>query len=194
MLLSECNRFGIIGLLYTDVTHLILLLEGEIPHMDMQAVLKAGGIGAAILVVLTLLGYIPCVGCITFILALVTYVGIGVLATYWMAPPRTASGGATNGAVAAVVAALISGLINLVINGVYFAITGSSQMMQALADLPPEQLQTLRDAGIDPSIFAGGLGLAGVLGLGAVCCGVGLVIAAALGAAGGAYWGNSHPQ
>jgi hypothetical protein len=30
------------------------------------------------------------------------------------------------------------------------------------------------------------------LGVGAVCCTIGLVIAAALGAAGGAYWGNSH--
>ncbi|MEW5958946.1 MAG: hypothetical protein AB1801_14535 [Chloroflexota bacterium] len=162
--------------------------------MDMQAVLKAGGVGAAVLVVLTLLGYIPCVGCITFILTLVAYVGIGVLAAYWMAPPRTTSGGATNGAMAAVVAGLVSGLVNLVISGIYFAITGSSQMMQALADLPPEQLAALTEAGIDPSLLAGGAGIAGVLGLSAVCCGLGLVIAAALGAAGGAYWGNSHPR
>lgn len=162
--------------------------------MDMQAVLKAGGLGSVILIVLTLLGYIPCVGCFTFILTLAAYVGIGVLAVYWSAPPRTGSGGAMSGAMAAVVAALVSGLISLVINGIYFAITGSSQMMQAFAELPPEQLAQLNELGIDPSLFAGGVGIAGVLGIGALCCTLGLVIAAALGAAGGAYWGSSHPN
>lgn len=162
--------------------------------MDMQAVLKAGGIGGGVLIILTLLGYIPCVGCITFILTLLGYVGIGVLAAYWMSPPRTGSGGAMNGAVAAVVAALIAGIINLVISGIYFAVTGTSQFAQALTDIPPEQLAALSDAGIDPALLAGGAGIASVLGVGAMCCTIGLVIAAALGAAGGGYWGSSHPH
>ena len=162
--------------------------------MDMSAVLKAGGVGAAVLVVLSLLGYIPCVGCFTFILTLVAYVGIGILAVYWSAPPRTGSGGAMSGAVAAVVAALIAGVINLMISAVYFSITGSAQFTQALADIPPEQLAVLAEAGIDPSLLAGGAGIAGVLGIGALCCTLGLVIAAALGAAGGAFWGSSHPN
>jgi hypothetical protein len=162
--------------------------------MDMQAVLKAGGVGAAVLIVLTLLGYIPCVGCITFILSLVAYVGIGVLAAYWMAPPRTAGSGAGAGAVATAIAALIAGIIGLIINGIYFAITGSSQFEQAFADLPPEQLQMMSEMGIDPTMFAGGAGIAGVLGIGVVCCGIWLFVAAGLGAAGGAYWGSSHPN
>jgi hypothetical protein len=172
----------------------LFLQEGGNLSMDMQAVLKAGGVGAGILIVLSLLGLIPCVGCFTFILSLVAYVGIGVLAARWMAPPRTGSGGAMNGAAAAVLAGLISGVINLVISGIYFAVTGTSQMTQAFADIPPEQLAALAEAGIDPGILAGGAGIAGVLGLGAICCMIGLVIAAALGAAGGAFWGNSHPH
>jgi hypothetical protein len=162
--------------------------------MDMQAVLKAGGVGAAILVVLSLLGLIPCVGCITFFLTLIAYVGIGVLAAYWMVPPRTGSGGAVNGAVAAVVAALVGGLVGMILNSIYFALTGSAQLGQALADIPPEQLAALSEAGIDPSILAGGAGIAGVLGIGAICCLVGLLIASVLGAAGGGFWGSSHPH
>ncbi len=159
--------------------------------MDMQAVLKAGGIGAAIVVVLNLLGLIPCVGCITFLLTLVAYVVIGVLAAKWMMPPRTAGSGATNGALAAVVAAFIGGIVNAIITSIYVTVTGGAQLTQ----LPPELLQQFSDAGIDPSTFmAGGAGIAGVLMFATVCCLVGMVIAAALGAAGGAYWGNSHPQ
>lgn len=162
--------------------------------MQMQAVMKAGGIGAAVLIVLSLLGYIPCVGCITWILVLAAYVVIGVMAAKWMDPPRTASGGATNGAIAAVVAGLINGLVNMVISAIYFAITGTGQFTQALSDIPAEQLAALSEAGIDPSILAGGAGMAGVLGIGAVCCTLGLVLAALLGAAGGGYWGSSHPN
>ena len=160
--------------------------------MDTQAVLKAGGVGAAVLSVLNLLGLIPCVGCITFFLSFIAYVGIGVLAAYWMILPRTGSSGATNGAIATGVAALVAGMVSLVINGIYFAATGSAQFAQAFADLPPEQLEAMSQAGIDPTMFTG-LGIVGVLGIGTLCCGLWAVLAAALGAAGGGYWGNSHP-
>ena len=155
--------------------------------MDMQAVLKAGGIGAAVVIVLNLFGLIPCVGCITFILVLLAYIGVGVLAALWMTPPRTAGSGATNGAVAAVVAALIAGLINIVVMAIYAAVTGASQ----LAQLPPEQLQLLTEAGIDPTMLVGPIASVGV---GAACCTIFLFISAALGAIGGAIWGNSHPN
>ena len=155
--------------------------------MDMQAVLKAGGIGAVVVIVLNLFGLIPCVGCITFILVLLAYVGVGILAALWMTPPRTAGSGATNGAVAAVVTALIAGLINIVVLAIYGAVTGASQ----LAQLPPEQLQLLTEAGIDPTMLVGPMASAGV---GAFCCTIYLFIGAALGAIGGAIWGNSHPN
>jgi amino acid transporter len=155
--------------------------------MDMQAVLKAGGLGAVVLIVLSLLGLIPCVGCITFLLSFVVYAGIGVLAAHWMPPPRTAGSGATNGALAAVVAALVAGVIGIVILAIQGAITGGAQ----LAQVPPDQLQTLAEAGIDPAIFAGPAG--GAMA-GALCCTFFLFIGAGLGAAGGAIWANSKPN
>jgi hypothetical protein len=155
--------------------------------MDMQAILKAGGIGAAVIIVLNLFGLIPCVGCITFILVLLAYAGVGVLAALWMKPPRTAGSGATNGAIAAVVAALIAGLINIFVMAIYSGITGASQLSQ----VPPEQLQVLIDAGIDPAMLVGPLAAAGI---GAFCCTIYLFIGAALGAIGVAIWGNTHPN
>jgi hypothetical protein len=158
--------------------------------MDTQAVLKAGGVGAGVLVLLTLMSLIPCVGCFTWILTLLAYVGIGVLAAYWMTPPRDSGSGAKNGAIAAAAAGLIAGLVNIVIQGAYFAITGASQMAQVMADLPPEQLEALREAGID----ANTLGIGAVVAATGGCCLLGVLLAAALGAAGGYYWGNSHPS
>lgn len=158
--------------------------------MDTQAILKAGGVGAGVLIVLNVLGLIPCVGCITLILSLLAYVGIGVLAALWMKPPRDGASGAKNGAVAALAAGLISGLVNMVLAGIQFSISGTSQITEAINSLPPEQAQALADAGISPAA----LGIGAVLGIGVGCCLLGILIAAGLGAAGGYYWGNSHPN
>lgn len=162
--------------------------------MDMQAILKAGGIGAAILIVLNLLSLIPCVGCLTFFVQLAVYVVIGILAVRFMVMPRNVNSGATNGAVATLAAALVAGLVGVLINAAYFAVTGSAQMFQALSELPPEQLAALSEAGIDPSILAGGVGIAGVLGLSVICCGLWAVFAALLGAGGGAFWASRNPS
>jgi len=159
--------------------------------MDMQAVLKAGAVGVGILFVLTLLGLIPCVGCLTLPLTVITYVGVGVLAAYWMTQPRSGSSGAMNGALAAVVAAFIASVLSGIVNSIYFSISGVDPIGEAITNLPPDQLAALQEAGIDPAML-GGLGIAGILSIAAVCCVIWLVVAAALGAAGGAYWGNSH--
>lgn len=161
--------------------------------MDMQAILKAAGVGVGILFVLTLLGLVPCVACLTLPLTVVTYVGVGVLAAKWMIQPRSAGSGATHGALAAAVAAFAASVLNGIVNSVYFTVSGVDPFGEAIANLPPDQLAALQDAGIDPSML-GGFGLAGILGIAAVCCVIWLVIAAGLGAAGGAYWGNSHPN
>ncbi len=158
--------------------------------MDMQAILKAGGVGAGVLIFLSLLGLIPCVGCITLILSLLAYVGVGVLAALWMTPPRDGAGGAKNGAVAALLAGVVAGLVNMVIAGIQFTISGSSQFTEAINNLPPDQASALAELGISPAA----LGIGAVLGLSAGCCLVGMLIAAGLGAAGGYFWGNSHPN
>ncbi|MBE7471101.1 MAG: hypothetical protein DPW09_23450 [Anaerolineae bacterium] len=158
--------------------------------MNIQAILKAGGVGAGILLVLNVLGLIPCVGCITLILSLLVYAGVGVLAALWMPAPRDGASGAKNGAVAAVVAGLVSGLINMVLAGIQFSISGTSQMTQVINDLPPDQAAALAELGISPAA----LGIGAVLGITTGCCLIGVLIAAGLGAAGGYYWGNSHPS
>lgn len=158
--------------------------------MDTRAIVKAGGVGAGVLLVLNLLGLIPCVGCITLILTLLVYVGVGVLAALWMKPPRDGASGAKHGAVAALAAGLISGLVNMVLAGIQFSISGTSQMTEVINNLPPDQAAALAQAGISPAA----LGVGAVLGLSAGCCLLGILIAAGLGALGGYFWGNSHPS
>jgi hypothetical protein len=52
----------------------------------------------------------------------------------------------------------------------------------------------MAEAGIDPAMFAGGGGIAMIFLVSSLCCGLWAIIAALLGAAGGAYWGSSHPN
>ena len=151
--------------------------------MTFQNGLKAGGIGGVIAVILNLLGIIPLVGCCTFILTLLLWVGVGVLAGYYgnkSNPMQTGSDAAKAGAVAGVVTSLVGGVAQTIIFAVQAAMGGT---IQALSQIPPEQLRQLRDIGVDPAIF-GSVG--GVIGIGSCCCIIGTVIAAAFGAGGGA--------
>lgn len=150
--------------------------------------LKAGLVGAAVLVVLNLLGLIPCVGFITCILGLLAYAGIGVLAAYWMPPVREAGAAAGQGALAAALAALIGGVVNAIVSTIQLAVADTSTI---LSQLPAESLQQLQEAGVDPSIFTGpGFGAA----VGSACCLVGLILAAILGAVGGAVYAGIKPD
>lgn len=150
----------------------------------MSPSVKAGLIGAAVAVVLALLGLIPCLGCIASLLALVLYVGVGVLTARWMEPPREPGKAAGQGAVAGLVAALGWGITNLVISVIRFAVGGGqAAVMRQFRQLPPELRESWRDLGFDPSTLASPL--VGVGGS-ALCCGLALLLAAALGAAGGA--------
>jgi len=109
------------------------------------------------------------------------YIGVGVLAAYWLPPPRTAGNGAGAGAIAGLIAAVVGGAVNMVVSAIRFSTVGGAEAITR--QIPPEALSQLQDAGIDPSVFAG---IGGVLGIGAACCLVGLVVAAVLGAIGGA--------
>jgi hypothetical protein len=153
-------------------------------EVAMSASVKAGLIGAAVAVALSLLGLVPCLGCIAAILGPVLYVVVGVLAASWMEPPRDVGKGAGGGAVAGLITALVGGLANVMISAARFAVGGGqAAMMRQLEQLPPEVFEQLRDLGIRP----GNLASPGwAIGSSAVCCGVGLLVAAALGAAGGA--------
>jgi hypothetical protein len=148
----------------------------------MSSWLKAGLIGGLVLVVLNVLGLIPCVGLITCFLGLIAYVGIGALAAYFMPPLREAGAGAGQGALAAVLAALIGGLVNTVIATLQMALTDTAAI---LSQVPAESLAQLEAAGVDPAMFAGpGAGLI----FGSMCCLGGIIMAAILGAIGGAIF------
>lgn len=145
---------------------------------------KAGLVGAAVLVVINLVGLIPvlCVGCVSPLLGIVAYLGIGILAAYWMPPPRMAGPGAGQGALAAVLAALIGGVVNIIIYTIQMAVIDTATIM---SQIPAESLQQLEELGMDPSVLVGPQ--IGVL-TGSVCCLIGLILAAILGAVGGAIF------
>ena len=150
----------------------------------MSPSLKAGLIGAAVAVVLAIVGLIPCVGVCTSLLALALYVGVGVLAAVWMEAPRDTGKAAGNGAVAGLITALVGGLANLIISALRFTVGGGQvAMMRQFRQLPPELRDSWGDLGLDPSMLANP---GWAIGGSALCCGIGLVLAAALGAAGGA--------
>lgn len=141
---------------------------------------KAGLIGGAVVAALNLLGIIPCLGIVFCGLGILAYAGVGALAAYWMPPIRDTGRAAGQGALAAGLAGVIGGIVNWIAVTVQFAITDTATVLEAV---PPESLQQLRDAGIDPAALAGtGAGAA----FGGICCGAGLLIAIVLGAIGGA--------
>lgn len=153
--------------------------------------LKAGLIGAAVLVVLNLLKLVPCVGVIACLLGFVVYVVIGGLAAHYVPPTRNAGQGAGQGALAAVGAALIGGIVNLILVTVQATTLTSAEL---LASIPPDLLQQLEAAGFNPGMLDRFAGPVGGLVTGSLCCGVGIVLAAILGAIGGAVFAGIKPE
>ncbi len=151
--------------------------------------LKAGLIGAAIVLVLNLVGIIPVIGCIGLPLELVAYIAIGALAGFWIVPPRVTGRAAGQGALAGLIAGVASGIIRTILTPLSMKLSGGTSAM--LSQLPPESLQQLQQAGIDPNmIFNGGTMAALVL----VCClPVGLLLGAGLGALGGLIFAAAKP-
>lgn len=157
----------------------------------MSAWLKAGLIGGAILAVLNIIGVVPFLTCITLPLTLLLYVVVGIMAASYIPPKREAGAGAGQGALAAFLAALIGGAANTVIVTLTMVFGGVGRRF---AQLPPQVLRQLRDAGISPRMFEGTAGIgAGLLG-GAVCCLAGVLIAVVLGAIGGALYAALKPE
>ena len=160
----------------------------------MSGWLKAGVIGAVIVVGLKVLQVVPYVGCCAVPAEWVAYGCIGALAAYWISPMRTMGTGAWQGALAALIAAAIGGVIGIGVSVVGAAVLGPSQISMART-VPPEVLSELAKAGIDAGpIIRLGQGIGGTVTCGAMCCGVGLVIAAILGAIGGLVFAVVKPK
>lgn len=156
--------------------------------------LKAGLIGIGVLVVLSLIGLVQILNCITLPLTVVTYVVVGVLAASYMTPRREAGAAAGQGALAALVASFGGGLVAFVINLLRAATGRAYEVTDLLRLLPPEILLQLRDLGISPNLVSGvgGVGFAAVCG--SACCLTGIVFAVILGAIGGAIYAAVKPD
>jgi hypothetical protein len=153
--------------------------------------LKAGLIGSGILLLLNLLSVtpIPLLGCLTTILQIAAFIGIGALAAYWMAPPRLTGKAAGQGALAGLLMGVIGALIATLLAPLGFALAGGSNTI--VSALPPETLMQLEQAGIDPNALFGGGTMAGAT---ALCCfPTGAIIGAALGALGGLIYASANP-
>jgi hypothetical protein len=154
----------------------------------MSGWLKAGLIGMAIIILLNILGLVPLLVCITLPLTLVAYCAIGVMAAVWMTPPRTVEGGAGQGAIAALIASLGGGIVNLVI---VWTQASSGGMQRYLSQMPPEIMRQIQQSDIPMDLLFGTISAA--IG-GTCCCALGMVFAAALGAAGGAIYASTKRE
>ena len=153
--------------------------------------LKAGLLGGGILVLLNLIGVIPLplVGCLVFVLELIAFIGIGALAARWLRQPYTTGRAAGEGALAGLLMGIIGALISTILAPVGMALSGGSEAL--LSQFPPETLQQLEQAGIDPNVLFGGGTAAGLT---ALCCfPLGAIFGAALGALGGLIYTSANP-
>jgi hypothetical protein len=153
--------------------------------MTGKAGLKAGLIGAAAIFVMTLLNQIPGVGCVCCPLTLLVYAAIGVLAGYFLVPPRTPGAGAGAGAIAGLVSGAVGGIIWIIVLAIQMTTMDAADI---ISNIPPETLQQLIELGVDPEMFAMFSGAGGVALTGGMCCLTGLAVGAGLGAIGGAIF------
>jgi hypothetical protein len=147
--------------------------------------LKAGLIGAAVVVVLQILGIIPCVGCITWLLVFVAYGCVGALAAYWLPPRRQPGPAAGHGALAGAIAGAIGGGVGLLI------LLGLITVFVPLGILG----EVLEGTGVDPAaLWETFASLVGSLTCGTGCYALGVAIAAGLGALGGLIFAAIQPE
>ena len=159
--------------------------------MTGKAGLKAGLIGAGIMLVLTLLSQIPGVGCVCCGLTWLVYAGIGALAGFFLTPPRAAGTGAGAGAIAGLVSGAVGGIDWIIVLAIQMALTGPGEIASAI---DPEQMRQLIELGIDPEMFTMFSGVGGVAIGGGLCCLTGLAVGAGMGAVGGAIFAAVKPD
>ena len=139
-----------------------------------KAGLKAGLIGAAVLLVITVLNQLLQIsGGLVYVICgvnMLIYAGIGVLAGFFLAPPRTPRQGAGAGAIAGLLSGGISGVVGFIILTIRMA------RGMGYPGLDPQQMEQLAQSGLDPKLLA----IPGV-----VC---GMAIGAGMAAIGGAIF------
>jgi hypothetical protein len=154
-----------------------------------KAGLKAGLIGAAVMVAITLINQFVLLDVFTGNTALslascgvsiVLYAGIGVLAGLFLTPTRTPGNGAKAGALAGLISAVISVGLGIAIMAIRMAGGGD------IPGVSPEQMEMMAEQGINAGLI---FLLSGTFG--AVC---GAVMGAGAAAAGGAVLAAVKPD
>jgi hypothetical protein len=156
----------------------------------MRPGVKAGLVGGAALIVLDLIGLVPVIACIVVPLELLFFIGIGVLAAYWMRPRQGGGPAAGQGAIAGLIAGAIGGIASVALAPVSLAMSGGPEAI--LRQIPAESLQLLENAGINPSTL---INWGTTAGLTAICClPLGLLLGAGLGAVGALILGGTRSE
>jgi hypothetical protein len=152
--------------------------------------LRAGLIGAGVLVVISLLSLIPIVGLCSWLLQLAALAGAGALAAYYIPPRREGGPAAGQGALAGLIAGVIAGIVSTILAPVSFATSGGTAAV--INSLPPETLQQLSQSGFD---LASVVNAGTVATVTALCClPGGLIVGALLGALGGLVYAAVKPE
>lgn len=152
--------------------------------------LRAGLIGAGVLLVLSLLSLVPLVSCIAPILQLLAFAGVGALAASFIPPRRETGSGAGQGALAGLIAGLVGAIVSTILAPVSLAASGGTAAI--INQFPPETLQQFEQAGVDPNMF---LNAGTVAGATALCClPTALIAGALLGALGGMIYASVKPE
>lgn len=161
--------------------------------MSGKAGLKAGLIGAAVILVLTLLNQIKMgvIECLCCPITLLAYAGIGVLAGSFLTPPRTAGSGAGAGAIAGLISGVVGGLVWVIVMFIQVSTMGTADI---LSNIPPDTLKQIQELGLSPEMFALLSGTGGAAIAGGMCCLGSLAFGAGLGALGGAIFSAVKPD
>jgi len=150
-----------------------------------KAGLKAGLIGTGILVVMALLNQfvlLPISQVFAWVscgVNLLIYLGVGVLAGFFVSPPRTPAQGGGAGAIAGLLGGVISSAVGIAI--LFVQISNG----QPIPGVDPQQMQLLAESGMNPAVLAISSSIGALCGLG---IGVGLT------AIGGAVFAAVKPD
>ncbi|MBN1315809.1 MAG: hypothetical protein JXA42_10085 [Anaerolineales bacterium] len=145
-----------------------------------KAGVKAGLIGAAIMVVFALIGFIPIVSCICLCVGWLAYVGVGALSAKFLDETAENADGAKAGAIAG----LISGVGYGIVSSIVSVIQGSSVAFNEIL-MRPEFYELFSELDIDPSMLVGATSPTAI-GVSSLCCCLSsLLVGAGLGALGG---------
>jgi MFS family permease len=151
--------------------------------------LKAGLIGGGVLILLNLLSVIPLplLGCLTFLLEIVAFIGVGALAAYWFPPPRLSGRAAGQGALAGLLMGIIGALASTLL--ARWAPRSPRQQRHHGTRCHPKPSCSSSRPALTAVLFGSGTRPAT-----AVCCfPAGAIIGAAQGALGGLIYASANP-